>query len=223
MILYFMLSEEDKGNKASLQWFSCVDIDGDGKITPRDMRFFYDVQTARMESLGHDVVNFSDVLCQMSDMIKPSEVSYDFYFSYVCMCAQTLSPTGFFIDPFVLYMGPIMHLVQFALTLSRYLHFSQNGEIVLSDLLREDIVRVAGIVFDALFNLDKFIQFEQRDPFAERQKRDDPFDTDGIDSHTLNTTASLKRKRREKAWTSMSGTGVIPVASVTPLMHLLAR
>ena len=77
--VYFMLSEEDKGNKASLQyWFSCVDIDGDGKITPRDMRFFYDVQTARMESLGHDVVNFSDVLCQMSDMIKPSEVSYDF-------------------------------------------------------------------------------------------------------------------------------------------------
>ena len=39
-------------------------------------------------------------------------------------------------------------------------------------------MRVAGIVFDALFNLDKFIQFEQRDPFAERQKRDDPFDCD---------------------------------------------
>ena len=41
----------------------------------------------------------------------------------------------------------------------------------------------------------------------------------GIDSHTLNTTASLKRKRREKrAWTSMPyTTGVITaVASVTP-------
>jgi hypothetical protein len=74
--VYFMLSEEDKGNKASLQyWFACVDIDGDGKVTPQDMRFFYDVQTSRMESLGHDVVSFSDVLCQMSDMIKPGKVS----------------------------------------------------------------------------------------------------------------------------------------------------
>ena len=27
-------------------------------------------------------------------------------------------------------------------------------------------------------NLDKFIMFEQRDPFAERQKRDDPFECD---------------------------------------------
>jgi serine/threonine-protein phosphatase 2A regulatory subunit B'' len=43
--IYFMLSEEDKGNKASLQyWFTCVDFDGDGVITPADMRVFYDVQ-----------------------------------------------------------------------------------------------------------------------------------------------------------------------------------
>ena len=48
----------------------------------------------------------------------------------------------------------------------------------MSDLLREDIVHVVGIVFDALFNLDKFMSFEQRDPFAERHKRDDPFDSE---------------------------------------------
>ena len=125
--IYFMLSEEDKGNRASLQYFfTCVDIDGDGVITPSDMRYFYDVQTARMESLGHEVVPFADVLCQMSDMIKPLTESH----------------------------------------------------IVMTDLLRDDIVQVVGIVFDALFNLDKFIQFEQRDPFAERQKRDDPFECD---------------------------------------------
>ena len=55
--------------------FVAADLDGDGKVTPQDMRFFYDVQTSRMESLGHDVVSFSDVLCQMSDMIKPGKVS----------------------------------------------------------------------------------------------------------------------------------------------------
>ena len=32
--------------------------------------------------------------------------------------------------------------------------------------------------FDALFSLDKFIAFEQRDPFVDRQKRDDPFDNE---------------------------------------------
>ena len=45
--IFFMLSEEDKGNRASLQYFfTCVDIDGDDVITPSDMRYFYDVQTA---------------------------------------------------------------------------------------------------------------------------------------------------------------------------------
>ncbi|KAJ8612656.1 hypothetical protein CTAYLR_002106 [Chrysophaeum taylorii] len=41
-----------------------------------------------------------------------------------------------------------------------------------------DKIRVSGVFFDALFSLDKFVAFEQRDPFAERLKRDDPFDTD---------------------------------------------
>jgi len=78
-----------------------------------------------MESLGHDVVPFEDVLCQMTDMIKPE---------------------------------------------------SANGRLVLSDLLKPQAMASAGVVFDALFNLDKFISFEQRDPFAERHKRDDPFE-----------------------------------------------
>ena len=50
--------------------------------------------------------------------------------------------------------------------------------ITLEDLLRPDQIRVAGVVFDALFSLDKFIAFEQRDPFVDRQKRDDPFDNE---------------------------------------------
>jgi serine/threonine-protein phosphatase 2A regulatory subunit B'' len=54
--VYFMLSEEDKGNEASIQfWFPCVDIDGDGAVSAHDMRFFYDMQSHRMECLGHEV------------------------------------------------------------------------------------------------------------------------------------------------------------------------
>ncbi len=46
------------------------------------------------------------------------------------------------------------------------------------DFLRPEALKVGGVFFDALFNLNKFIGFEQRDPFAERQRRNDPFETD---------------------------------------------
>lgn len=48
----------------------------------------------------------------------------------------------------------------------------------MQDFLRPEALKVGGVFFDALFNLNKFIGFEQRDPFAERQRRNDPFETD---------------------------------------------
>ncbi|CAM9244554.1 unnamed protein product, partial [Choristocarpus tenellus] len=121
--VYFMLSEEDRGNVHSLRyWFTCVDLDGDGRIGHMEMRLFYDSQVHRMESLGHEVVPYEDVVCQMWDMLKLGDRSFDF--------------------------------------------------------LKPEALKVGGVFFDALFNLNKFIGFEQRDPFAERQKRNDPFETD---------------------------------------------
>ena len=35
-----------------------------------------------------------------------------------------------------------------------------------------------GTIFDVLFNLHKFLRFEGRDPFQEKQKREDPFSND---------------------------------------------
>ena len=37
---------------------------------------------------------------------------------------------------------------------------------------------VAGVLFDVLFNLHKFLRFEQRDPFQEKMRREDIFHTD---------------------------------------------
>ena len=37
---------------------------------------------------------------------------------------------------------------------------------------------VSGVLFDVLFNLHKFMRFETRDPFQEKQKRDDMFGCD---------------------------------------------
>ncbi|KAH8046997.1 hypothetical protein JL722_13335 [Aureococcus anophagefferens] len=129
-------SEEDKSTEAAMRyWFQCVDVDGDGVVDVRDAAFFYDMQARRMECLGHDVIGFEDVLCQMADLLTPASLE-----------KTNVDGSG----------GKLW--------------------LTLDDVLRK--TRVAGVFFDALFSLDKFVAFEQRDPFADRLKRDDPFDTD---------------------------------------------
>ena len=48
----------------------------------------------------------------------------------------------------------------------------------LRDFTRPTKKAVSGVLFDILFNLNKFMRFESRDPFQERARRDDPFDCD---------------------------------------------
>lgn len=75
--IYFMLSEEDKYNEVAVRyWFSCVDVDGDGKLNNMEMRSFYAVQLHRMQCMGHEIVPFEDMLCQMMDMIKPANADF---------------------------------------------------------------------------------------------------------------------------------------------------
>ena len=125
--IFFMLSEEDKANEFSVRyWFTCVDVDGDDKLNNMEMRSFYAVQLHRMQCMGHEVVPFEDMLCQMMDMIKPANTEY----------------------------------------------------LVVEDFLQHHCSQVSGALFDALFNVNKYVMFEQRDPFLERQKREDEFDTD---------------------------------------------
>ncbi len=51
--VYFMLSEEDRGNEHSLRyWFACVDLDGDGRIGHMEMRLFYDNQASAVYLTG---------------------------------------------------------------------------------------------------------------------------------------------------------------------------
>ncbi|KAL9183981.1 hypothetical protein ACHAXT_002067 [Thalassiosira profunda] len=125
--IFFMLSEEDKANEFSVRyWFTCVDVDGDDKLNNMEMRSFYAVQLHRMQCMGHEVVPFEDMLCQMMDMLKPASTEY----------------------------------------------------LVVEDFLQPHCSQVSGALFDALFNVNKYVMFEQRDPFMERQKREDEFDTD---------------------------------------------
>lgn len=119
----FMLSEEDKSNPISLKyWFELIDIYGNNVIRAEDMRVLYRHQVHRMECLGHDVIPFEDILCQLSDLLNPQ----------------------------------------------------RDGEFVYQDFIREDKIRVAGVFFNVLFNLNKFVEFEQRDPFLLRQQLAEP-------------------------------------------------
>jgi serine/threonine-protein phosphatase 2A regulatory subunit B'' len=75
--VWFMLSEEDKTSTRSLEyWFKIIDLDNNGVITPYEMEHFYTEQLNRLEYLNHDAVQFNDILCQMTDMIKPARENW---------------------------------------------------------------------------------------------------------------------------------------------------
>lgn len=127
ILLSLLFPEEDKANDVSVRyWFTCVDVDGDAKLNNMEMRSFYAVQLHRMQCMGHEIVPFEDMLCQMMDMIKPKNSDF----------------------------------------------------LIVEDFLQQECSQVSGALFDALFNLNKYLMFEQRDPFVERQKREDEFETD---------------------------------------------
>ncbi|PPS16319.1 hypothetical protein GOBAR_AA04260 [Gossypium barbadense] len=126
--VYFILSEEDKSSEPGLEyWFKCIDLDGNGVLTPNEMQFFYEEQLHRMECMTQEPVLFEDILCQIFDMIGPE-----------------VTP-GFSTD--------------------------NEGYITLRDLKG---CKLSGNVFNILFNLNKFIAFESRDPFLIRQERENP-------------------------------------------------
>ena len=152
--IYFMLSEEDKYNEVAVRyWFTCVDVDGDGKLNNMEMRSFYAVQLHRMQCMGHEIVPFEDMLCQMMDMIKPANA--DFLVVEDFLQPECSQVSGALFDG----------------TFAGF--FLQLTHIFLKCLLIYLIC-----LLTALFNLNKYLSFEQRDPFVERQKREDEFDCD---------------------------------------------
>ena len=70
--VWFILCEEDKQSHSALSyWHGILDTDGDGYISPSDARFFYEEQLQRMECLAAEPVAFEDMLCQMTDLLRP--------------------------------------------------------------------------------------------------------------------------------------------------------
>lgn len=70
---WFILAEEDKSSPASMElWFSCLDRDEDGFLSPQDIHAFYEEQMVRMEFTALDIVPFEDALVQIVDMTHPA-------------------------------------------------------------------------------------------------------------------------------------------------------
>lgn len=152
-----------------------MDVDGDGRITYQEMRAFYNVQLQRMEWLGHELVPFDDVLAQMLDMLKPSDRDRGLVFEDF-LVPDRIKITGTL--PFSIPSMCSKHARCIWVCQPHLICHNIACWASLCSSTHPSSMHCAGVFFDALFNLNKFIQFEQRDPFGDRQKREDPFDND---------------------------------------------
>lgn len=136
---FFILCEEDKTNAISIRyWFAMVDLDADGYIRPWEIRLFYDEQLKRMKSLGHEEVALKDVLSQMKD------------------CLGQITGRNI-----------LFRKNQDTLALDQAV-VSGDWSIGLHEFLKPDLISISGTFFNLLFNLNKFIANESRDPFSTR-------------------------------------------------------
>ena len=144
--VFFFLAEEDKTNPVSLKyWFQCVDLDGDGVLCPWELKYFYNQQLSRLQSYGHEIISFADIMCQAHDFVNPQI----------------------------------------------------EGKITLSDFTNPSCIHISGMLFNVLFNLNKFIAFEQRDPYLIRQQHENPELTEW-DRYACNEYARLASAEEER-------------------------
>ena len=69
--VWFLMSEEDKRNPTSIEyWFRVLDMDGDGILSMYELEYFYNEQIELMRDRGIDFMPFTDLLCQVLIQIK---------------------------------------------------------------------------------------------------------------------------------------------------------
>ena len=139
-----------------------------------------------MECMGQEPVLFEDILCQMIDMIKPEVFLFVFIplIVWFVVGKVIIFPENLLLplfSPFlplisliilllilVLRVFPFLFLLLFLFFFSHtHTQMLQNESyITLRDLKGS---KLSGSVFNILFNLNKFMAFETRDPFLIRQ------------------------------------------------------
>lgn len=122
-----------------------MDTDGDGVLSMFELEYFYEEQCERMERMGIEPLPFQDLLCQMLDLVKPENQG------------ERQRQLGLRVSTGDTKPAFLWHMHVFVCMLLT------PGKITLGDLKR---CRMAHIFFDTFFNLEKYLDHEQRDPFA---------------------------------------------------------
>lgn len=159
--------------------FKCVDMDCNGVITSNEMRYFYEEQLHRMECMAQEPVLFEDIVCQMCDMIRPKvgcvtlrwlvrNFALPLRVVWVC-CRETVTWQWTYEDYMLDHFSPVKFYIFVArtyVTTGGLFGFQAEGYLTLRDLKN---CKLSGNFFNILFNLNKFVAFETRDPFLIRQ------------------------------------------------------
>ncbi|MEQ2191914.1 hypothetical protein XENOCAPTIV_004332 [Xenoophorus captivus] len=149
-----------------------MDLDGDGVLSMYELEYFYEEQCQKLEALSIEPLPFEDCLCQMLDLVKPEvEGQCGFTFIHIapCLADSTVALlsgrcTGAF-------SGQIIdHRLRERFTDERtnwavcgQLLCHPHCKITLRDLKK---CKLAHIFFDTFFNIEKYLDHEQRDPFS---------------------------------------------------------
>ena len=83
--IYFIISEEDKTNDLSLEyWFRILDLDGDGILSPYELSIFFEQQSDKIQKLYEyhhesesESLSFDNILIKLNDIILP-KINYNF-------------------------------------------------------------------------------------------------------------------------------------------------
>lgn len=147
------------------------------------MEYFYDEQMQKMESLGIEKLPFEDCLCQVNICNRRCTVNWvpeiTVLMSFKCdTCIQIdlwyflgLGVVKLLFLIFTCFLKTFFSALRFLWHWNCYDYFQMldlvrpkvSGKITLADLKN---CKMANIFFDTFFNLDKFLDHEQRDPFA---------------------------------------------------------
>ncbi|ORX97264.1 EF-hand [Basidiobolus meristosporus CBS 931.73] len=75
--VWFILSEVNKNTPTAIEyWFRCLDTDGDGLLSLYELEHFYEEQMSRMEYARVKRIPYMDSICQMFDLINPTNKSF---------------------------------------------------------------------------------------------------------------------------------------------------
>ena len=156
----FLIAEIDKSQRVSVDfWFNALDLDSDGIVTGYEMEFFFDEQKQRIQALSQEQITFVDILCQLVDMIKGGQGAG----------RDLLPPSSLPLLPHSFSSSTTTSLL--ALSSAQHLAAVPAARFTKAELRASPL---SSAFFNTLFNLNKFILSEQRDPLRIKQIHDTP-------------------------------------------------